>query len=304
MQQEQEQRAGLDPRSFWMLGCAACFTAGAVFVRLMSGTLSVSEIIFWRSAVMTAGLAAWALSRGYSFRSPAPRWTALRCLFGIISMFCWFTVIARLPMATASALMYTSPLFIAGATLVAAVLARRSAPWKLTLPILSGFAGLVLALSPRLEATPDPAWLIGLSAGFFSAMASLSIRTAAAQGEQTWRTVFYFAFTSALAAGAAQFVTEGGFSALSAHSVFLIAGLVLTSLGMQLCFTESFSSRSILLTAVLQYTTIAMLAVAGFLFFGEQAGAGQLTGIALIALSGIASTVLMRAKRRAAAQRP
>ena len=135
-------------------------------------------------------------------------------------------------------------------------------------------------------------------------MASLSIRAAAAQGEQTWRTVFYFAFTSALAAGAAQFVTEGRFSALSAHSVFLIAGLVLTSLGMQLCFTESFSSRSILLTAVLQYTTIAMLAVAGFLFFGEQAGAGQLAGIALIALSGIASTVLMRAKRRAAAQRP
>ena len=281
-----------------MLGCAVSFTAGAVLVRLASASLSVSEIIFWRSAAMCAVLAAWALAHGYSFRSPSPRWLSLRCVFGTLSMFCWFIVITRLPMATASALMYTSPLFIAASAIAAALAARRAAPWNLAVPILTGFLGLLLALSPKLGGdAPAAAWATGLSAGFFSAMASLSIKKAAGLGEQTWRTVFYFCLTSTACGAAGQLFTAGEFSGLSGESALIIGGMVLTSLGMQLCFTESFSSRSILLTAVLQYTTVALLALAGLLFYGERATPAQLCGIALIALSGAASTALMRRRR-------
>ncbi len=71
-----------------------------------------------------------------------------RALIGVTAMFCWFTGLANVPIANATALSFSTTLFT---TLIAWLFLGETVRWRRTLAILFGILGVFVVLRPGLE---------------------------------------------------------------------------------------------------------------------------------------------------------
>jgi S-adenosylmethionine uptake transporter len=199
--------------------------------------------------------------------------------------------ITVLPLATATTLNYTAPLWVAAFVFLSTRgLATHIGSRSLIFCVAAGFAGLALLLQPTLsEGTIAPA-LIGLASGLLSAMAYMQIRSLGQTGEPEWRIVFYHALATVLV-GLAGMLLFGAQSVSAMTWVTLCANGAFATLG-QLCLTRAFSRGRTLLTSTLQYLVVVFAALWGFLFAGESLGALALFGMAVILAAGVAATIL------------
>ena len=115
-----------------------------------------------------------------------------RNLSGVTSMWLGFAI-AHLPLATATSLNYTAPLFIA-CWMLGWGGAQRDAV-RITAVAL-GFLGVIAVLRPSINDDQWLAALLGLTAGAMSAVAMMQIRQLGRIGEPEWRTVLFFPWRS------------------------------------------------------------------------------------------------------------
>ena len=104
---------------------------------------------------------------------------------------------------------YTSPLYMALFASVAAIRMGRSLNFGLLAAIVAGFIGVILALKPELHSGQEFAALIGLSAGFSSALAYSQVKELSRVGEPEWRIVFYFTLFGTVTGLIGHIATEG-----------------------------------------------------------------------------------------------
>jgi S-adenosylmethionine uptake transporter len=164
----------------------------------------------------------------------------------------------------------------------------------LVLAVVTGFVGVMMVLRPTIEQDQAFAGLVGLMSGLLAAFAYMQVVALARAGEPEARTVFYFAVGSAAAGGLGMGVA--GVSEWHWRPALWLLPLgVLASLG-QLCMTRAYSlakTRSAtLLVANLQYSGIVFGALYSLMLFGDRITPLGWAGMALIAASGIAATVL------------
>jgi S-adenosylmethionine uptake transporter len=224
----------------------------------------------------------------------------LRSFLGTFSLTIWFFAIAYLPLGTSMTLNYTSPLYMA--LIVAALALRRGErlDWRAIAAVVAGFAGVTLVLKPELHSGQEIPALVGLSSGFFSALAYFQIRQLTNLREPDWRIVFYFTLFGTVWGGAGQLLLSHGFTPLSAENVPALLGMGLCATGAQLAMTRAWGSENILLSAVFQYAAIIFAAVFGVFFFKETIGLASAAGIAVILVSGVwAAWSSRRAKAKA-----
>jgi drug/metabolite transporter (DMT)-like permease len=224
----------------------------------------------------------------------------LRSFLGTFSLTIWFFAIAYLPLGTSMTLNYTSPLYMA--LIVAAFALKRGErpDMRAIAAVVAGFAGVTLVLKPELHSGQEIPALVGLSSGFFSALAYFQIRQLTNLREPDWRIVFYFTLFGTVWGGAGQLLLNHGFTPLSAENVPALLGMGLCATGAQLAMTRAWGSENILLSAVFQYAAIIFAAVFGVLFFKETIGLASAAGIAVILVSGVwAAWSSRRAKAKA-----
>lgn len=153
--------------------------------------ISLPEIVFWRQAVPVVLIGGWLAASGQLQRLRTRRLGshARRTLIGSCAMLSGFVASIMLPLAEATTLGFTSPLF---AVLIAALILReRVGPWRCTAVVL-GFAGVLIVARPGHVPISNIGTIAGLAAGLLVAVVSYQVRDLSRTEEPT-SVVFYFA---------------------------------------------------------------------------------------------------------------
>lgn len=283
-------------QSLWMVFASALFAVMGACVKLAAQHYSVAEIVFYRSAIGAAILFAFVRASGASLRTPVPWMHASRGAVGTAALSLWFFATAVLPLGTAMTLNYSSPLFLAGFAVLAALLAGRRVQWPLALAVAAGFVGVALVLQPSLHADQTVAGVAGLASGVLSAAAYWHVKELGRLGEPEWRTVFYFSLSGVALGLAGALLT--GFSPHSWRGAALLAAVGVTATAAQLAMTRAYGKGRTMLTANLQFSAVVFAAVLGEVVFADRVPPIGYLGIAVIVASGaLATLVSARASR-------
>ena len=135
--------------AIWMVVAAAFFAVMNALVRELSSHLPTLEIVFFRNLAALLFMAPWLAHSGIAALRTARQNAYIgRALVGFVTMVLWFSSLALMPLAEATALSFTAPLF---ATLAAAIFFKetvRARRWGAT---AIGFLGAMIVLRPGFE---------------------------------------------------------------------------------------------------------------------------------------------------------
>jgi len=282
----------------WMLVAAALFAIMGACVKLAAARYQITEIIVYRALTGVVALGAYAIVTRRPLGTPLP-WTHFRRgTVGTAALSLWFYAVSVLPLGTATALAYTSSLFLAAMVIAIALRAqRRVNPWLLG-TVLAGFAGVLLLLRPDFDAGQWLGALAGLLCGLMSATAYVYVRDLSRRGEPEWRIVFYFSL-AALALGLAGSVFTG-FTAHTPIGALQLGAVGVTALLAQLAMTRAYALGSTLANASLQYSAIVFAALLGMAVFGDSIAPVGWAGMAIVIVSGaLASWLAQRPRTKA-----
>lgn len=285
-------------QSLWMLFASLVFSLMGVCVKLASSSYSVSEIVMYRGIVGVAFLSLLIRMQGGTFRTALMWHHVWRGVVGVVALWMWFYAITRLPIATATTLNYTSPIWIAA---ILFALGWRTGKtrfeWGLAAAVVLSFIGVTLLLRPSFHANEGLAGMVGSASGLLSALAYLQVRKLGQMGEPEYRVVFYFSLTGIIAGILGSF-TESGFSSVpaltphphDARGIALLLAIGFSATIAQMAMTRAYRLGKTLVTANLQYTGIVFSSVWGVLFWGDTLDWPGWSGIAIILVSGLTAT--------------
>jgi len=272
-------------QALWMLVASAMFALMGSFVKMATEYgASLPQIVLFRGFPSVILLLVWARAGRHSIIPENWRIHIWRNVAGIASMWLGFYAIAHLPLATATSLNYTAPLFIACWMLGWGGAQRDRIR---ILAVLLGFAGVIAILRPSINPDEWLAALLGLISGATSAVAMLQIRKLGQLGEPEWRTVLLFSIGICLTSGFG--LAFEGWGEAGWQGYLALIGVGVSGLFGQLAMTRAFGVGSALLTAALQYTTIIFAALLGMGFWGDQPDAVAWAGMSLIIAAGLLS---------------
>jgi len=277
--------------SSWMLVAGFLFATMGVFVKLGSAQFGTAELAFYRSVVTFVTMLGVVRIRGGSLRTPHFGMHVVRSAVGAISLMAYFHAIGELPLATAQTLNYTSPIFLAIASVA---FLREPLSGRLVAAILVGFAGVALLLQPTFEEGKETAAMIGLASGVLAAWAYLSVRTLGRMGEPDWRVVFWFGVVASIMCAVWQGATST-FHPITWGNVWLLAGLGACGTAAQLAMTRAYRTGNTLVVSALSYSTLVFGAVATMLVWKQHLAPLEWIGMLAIVASGI---LALRAERK------
>ncbi len=280
-----------------MAASAFFFSLMSLLVKVAGRRLPSQEVVFARSVVGLA-LSWWALRRrGVPALGRRRSLLLLRGLLGFGALSCFFYALTRLPLAEATVIQYTNPVFTA---LLAALVLREHMGGREVAAVLLSLLGVVLVARPESllgggGGLDLVAVAIGLAGAVFSAAAYVVVRKLGAT-EDPLVIVFYFAAVAVL--GAAPSVAVAGVAPQGFEWAALAGVGVLTQLG-QVAMTKGLHSERAGRATAVGYVQIVFAAVWGLLFFGEVPDAWTAAGAALVVAGTLAIAAEARRSRAA-----
>ncbi len=282
-----------------MLLAALGFALMGALVKLGATKFSSSELVFYRSLFGLFTVYLYMRTQKVSMATPVLFKQLSRALVGFASLVLFFYAIAKLPLATAITLNYTSPLFLA---ILSPLLLKEPLKKTLLFALVIGFAGVSLLLKPSLTSGNGLAASLGLLSGLGAAWAYVHVKQLGQLQEPDTRTVFYFTLVSTLIAGAWLLLASQlrfinginpllltGFHRLSWQDMLLLVGLGATATVAQLAMTRAYRTGDTLVVASLAYSTVVLASLLGVVCWGEHLGLNDGLAITLVVLSGLIS---------------
>jgi drug/metabolite transporter (DMT)-like permease len=281
------------PRPFLALGLRllAAFTLATMSMLLkLAGERGVHliEMLFWRQALtallLGAGLAmAGRLALLRTRRMPAH---GRRALTGLIGMMFVYGSVLLLPLAEATTLSFTTPIF---AVLIAMVLFKEKIGRYRWAAIIIGFAGVIVVMQPGLSGadsgsdTTLAGVSVGLTAALIVAVISFQVQDLNTT-ENPWSIVFWFTALSApVVALALPFVI--GPHDLETWGIILVMALCGAVAQILLTMSLRFGSAAVIL--LMDYTALIWASWYGFTIFDRAPPARLWLGAPLIVAAGL-----------------
>lgn len=265
----------------YMVAAALAFSVMSMLVKWAGDTMPTMQVVLARSIVVLA--IAWALLRSRRI----PEWgqrrylLLVRGLLGFVALSCFYYAVIHLPLADATVIQYTNPVFTA--LLAGLILAERLRGLEVGLILLS-LGGVVVMTRPTFLFGGEVAALDPLAAGvaltgaLFSAAAYVTVR-ALGSTEEPLVVVFYFALVSAVFS-LPMVVPEGVWP--RGGEWLLLAGVgVSTYLG-QVWLTEGLRRERAGRAMAVGYLQIVFAAGWGFFVFAEVPDRWTVAGAAVI----------------------
>ncbi len=255
------------------------------------------QIVFYRGLISL--LLIYAVLRWRGLPLATPHWKAhlSRSIVGFGSMITFFGAISRLPLGTAVTLIYLSPLLLGGMLLVI----NRERPHPiLVLALLGGLCGVVLLLRPSYDSSQMFGVILGLVSAVAAASSALNIRALTNLQEPSWRVVLYFTLFVTMAS-LPWFVVSQPSSIDATGLLYLLGTGVLATIG-QVLYTMAFQRGHALLVAMLGYSQVIFTSLLGYWLWHDALVWASWIGMAMITVSGLLATMVIRGDRGARAK--
>lgn len=266
-----------------LLLAEACFAGIGAVVKFTSATASEAQVVFFRNFFALLLMLPFLYRHGFSLLK-TQRWYlhVSRALTGIISMYCFFYVLGRLPLAQGMLVLLLSPFIVP-------IIARfwlKERPSNFTLfAILLGFIGVMLAM-PGSSGGLDSIMLVGLLSAVLVAVTKTTIRYMS-DTEPAVRIVFYFSLlTAILSAIPLPFYWQPLNSEV--WLAFIAMG-VLAAIG-QLAMTRAYAIAPASDIGMWTYSSVVFAGLFGYLFWQEPVTLAWLGGVLVIFYAGYITT--------------
>lgn len=243
---------------------------------------TLGEILFWRQAG-AAMLVAGIVGTGPGFASlKTQRFGAhvVRCAIGLCAMALTFSTLLLLPLAEATTLGFSMPIF---ATILGALVLHEATGWRRWGAVLAGFVGVVIVTQPGNGHIPLAGIATGLGAAFLTACISILLRTIG-KTEAGLTIVFWFSVLS-LVPLAPVYVLSA-----KAHAPLvwaLLLGIGLLGGAAQIAMTRSLQLGDVSLVVPMDYTALLWATLFGWLAFATLPVASTWIGAPVIVASGL-----------------
>ena len=268
-----------------VLGSSATFPLAAACVKGLEGAIPLAQLILFRNLFSLPVLLAMVPGQGglAVLRPRQPGWHLARIVCGMMGMVGAFVGYTHLPLATATVLGFTMPLFL---TALSVVLLRERVGWRRWSAVVVGFAGVALVARPGFGAEALPAWPVAavLVGSLAWALAMMTIRRMGQAGENGVTIVLWFAIGSAVLSGLA---TIPVWVQPDARQWALLVAIGLVSAVAQLMMTAAYRRGETTLLAPFEYVALVWTMLLGLLIWGEWPGLLDLLGFAVLVGAGL-----------------
>jgi drug/metabolite transporter (DMT)-like permease len=265
------------------LGAIAALATMSALVKLAAESgIHLLEIMFWRQFLTIPMVLAWVMATGgirmLATRRPGTHF--LRGLYGTIGMVLTFGAIILLPLAEATTINFTVPIWAVLLSIL--LLKEKVGVWRWS-AVLLGFAGILVIAQPGGGHYPLFGVLVGLGAAFMIALISIQVADLN-RTDKPLTIVFYFACVSTpITAVALPFVM----TAHDTHGWLLLLGIGLAGVLGQLLLTAALRFGKVASVIVMDYSGLFWATLYGWLLFGMLPPATTWFGAPLIVLAGL-----------------
>ncbi len=271
-------RAGLGI-SITVLG-GLCFAIQDAGIKWLSAEIAVLQILFLRSLF---GLVLLGGSTGFSgekisLKVSRPWLLVARTGINILSWILFFSSLKYLPLATAVALFFSFPLFLA---LISVPLLGETVGIRRVVAIVVGFGGVLLITNPAAGLSMPALMMLAAALGW-AIVASLT--RILGEKENTTTLLFYTLIGFALLLALPQYWL---WRSIDFDAWLMIFGVAFFGVIAQFSVTKAYAIASPSLIAPFEYTALIWSAIIGYLVWGDVADIYAITGAILIIGSGV-----------------
>jgi len=246
-----------------MAGSALCFTIMHALVARVSQEVPPIEVAFFRNLFgFIVLLPAIIRSRFIAFRTTKLHLHALRGGLNSVSMMMFFSALAITPLAEATALSYTAPLFM---TIGAVLILHEKIHIRRIAALVFGFIGALIVLRPGVVPIGlGPLLVIGSTVLWAGSMLDIKIlaRTDSSLTIATYMVVFLMPITLVAALFVWQWPTWEQLGLMFLVGACGSAGHML--------FNEAFRHGDTTALMPIDFTKLIWASIIGFLFFGQM----------------------------------
>lgn len=269
----------------------AMFSLSLMFVLVKyidESGIHLLESLFWRQALVLPFLLfwIWRFAGLSSLRTQRTGSHARRMVMGLAGMACNFLAMIYLPMAEATTINLSVPIF---AVILAALLLGEPTGWQRWSAVGAGFLGVVIVLNPTdliangFSGDHGLGVIIALTGAILTASISIAVRDLG-RTESASTIVFYFSIMSMLPLGLAlPFV----YTPHSAEQWWMLIGLGLSGAVVQMSLTGALRLAPVSVVLPMDYSALLWAIALGWFFFGTIPAEATWIGAPLIVASGL-----------------
>ncbi len=259
----------------WMLLSSVFYALIYIVVRGLTDSFPVNQIVFFRALLGSCFMLPWLFSVGLAgLRTQKKSLYFWRMLFSYIGAVAWMHGISGMPLADANALMFTMPLFTV--VFAAVWLAEKPGSHRWIATGL-GLVGALIILRPGFIEISFAALATLFAAATFSV--ALICTKALTRTENPNAMVFYL-YTLMIPPAAISVISDWTNPALADLPMLLALGVC--TIGAQQCQTRAFRAAQASLVVIVNYVQLPLIALLGYLVFGQSTDIWTWAGAAVI----------------------
>ncbi|PKP97988.1 MAG: EamA family transporter [Alphaproteobacteria bacterium HGW-Alphaproteobacteria-13] len=260
-----------------------------VVVKLVAEAgIHLVESLFWRQALVLPFVIAWAATHGgiATLKTRRIGAHARRAMMGLVGMACNFGGMILLPMAEATTINLSVPIF---AVIFAALLLGERTGWQRWSAVIVGFVGVLVVLDPvsgfagGFGGDHGLGTLIAMAGAVMTALITIAVRDLG-RTESAGTTVFWFSLVSMIPLGIALpfvYVPHGLYEWLLLFALGFLGAVV------QLSLTGALRLAPVSVVIPMDYSALLWSIACGWWFFGTLPAETTWIGAPLIVASGL-----------------
>ena len=266
--------------ALWMLFASLNFALLNTLVKYLSGEFSLSQIIFFRSFFAIIFILPWLLNTGIlSLRTKSYKLQIARSSVALAAMYLWFFSISKIPLAEATAINFTAPIFGA---LCAILFLKEKIKKRRFIAIIFSILGAMIIIKPGF-AEINIYILIAILASLLMGLAAIFIKKLSMLDHPN-AVVFYmpailsiFSFIPCI---------------ISWHTPTFYEGLLLVGTGLTATLahqgiTRAFAKSDATYVLIFDYLRLPFTALFAFYIFHETPSISLFVGSLIIFISSI-----------------
>lgn len=266
-----------------MIAAMACFAIMNVVIRALSASMPSGQMVLLRNVLSFALIAAIVLyfpklrhGVRHTHRLRGHFW---RAGLGFVAMETWFYSLSIMPVTIATALSFTTPIFV---TVFAICFFGERAGWRRWTAIFIGFSGVLIILRPGAEIIHSSAMFV-LGASALMALSSIVVKSLTRTDPPEVIVFFMAMIMTPLSVPLG--VME--WHPVSGYSWFLLVLVAVFSTGAHLLLTRSYLHADMVTLMPFDFTRLIFVAIMGYFWFGEEMDMLSWAGAAVITASSV-----------------